>query len=171
MLILFNLETVATFSQMAQQGVYCMWNHTTRKTFNVLIEAEYQWTELIRRLSFLCFGGLENQLSSELICKIQDNIWNGISSTKPWKPLILGSEAEIVGRVVKMIWSSRRNVESRRHWGPEAPQRAGDLGAAQAPSGVQGQRPCWGPQGRSPQEQNGFEIFTLAEIASPQSIF
>ena len=49
---------------------------------------------------------------------------------------------------------------SRRHWGPEAPQEARGLGAAWAPSGVQGQRPI---------KQNGFEVFALAEIGSPES--
>ena len=39
---------------------------------------------------------------------------------------------------------------SRRHWGPEAPREARGLGAAYAPSGVQGQRPFGGPGGEAP---------------------
>ena len=29
--------------------------------------------------------------------------------------------------------------------------------------------PRWGSSGRSPQKQNGFEVFVLAEIGSPES--
>ena len=40
---------------------------------------------------------------------------------------------------------------SKRHWGPEAPQEARGLGAAQAPSGVQGSTPL-GVKGAKPPE-------------------
>ena len=29
--------------------------------------------------------------------------------------------------------------------------------------------PCWGSRGRSPREQNGFGVFTLAKTAFPES--
>ena len=43
------------------------------------------------------------------------------------------------------------------------------LGAAEAPSRVQGQHPVGGPGGQSPREQNGFGVFTLAKTSFPES--
>ena len=71
-----------------------------------------------------------------------------------------------------MISSGRRIQVSTRHWGPEAPQAGGEgvLGSgSRAPQWVTGAAPCWGSKGRRPQEQNGFEVFVLAEIGSPES--
>ena len=53
--------------------------------------------------------------------------------------------------------------------GVEDTTTARGLGAAEAPSGVQGQRPGGGPRGQSPREQNRFGVFTLAETAFPES--
>ena len=57
-----------------------------------------------------------------------------------------------------MIGSRRRVKVSRRHWGPEAPP------------GGEGSGGCLGPQqGTGAVKQNGFEVFALAEIGSPES--
>jgi len=45
--------------------------------------------------------------------------------------------------------------------------RVDGTGCQGPPAGEQGQLTCWW----SPWEQSGLEIFMLAEIASPQSIF
>ena len=51
----------------------------------------------------------------------------------------------------------------------DTPEARG-LGAAEAPSRVQGQRPVWGPGGEAcPREQNGFGVFTLAKTVFPES--
>ena len=57
---------------------------------------------------------------------------------------------------------------SRRHWGQEAPQKARGLGPPRSPVGYRDIAPL-GVQGQSPQKQNGFEVFALAEIGSPES--
>ena len=59
---------------------------------------------------------------------------------------------------------------SRRHWGLEDPEEArglswGHLGPQQA----RGAAPRSGSMGRSPRKQNGFEVFALGEIGSPES--
>ena len=73
------------------------------------------------------------------------------------------------GRVVKMIWSSRRIKVSRWHWGPEAPPGGKGSGDRLGPQQGKGAEPRWGSRGRSPQKRNGFEVFALAEIGSPKS--
>ena len=58
---------------------------------------------------------------------------------------------------------------SRRHWG------AGDSPGGEGPGGRLGPQrgtgaaPRWRSRGRSPRKQNGFEVFALAEIGSPES--
>ena len=68
-----------------------------------------------------------------------------------------------------MISSGRRIKVSRRHWGPEAPQAGGEGSWVPGPQWATGAAPCWGSKGRRPQEQDGFEVLTLAEIGFPES--
>ena len=78
----------------------------------------------------------------------------------------------LVSRLVKMISSGRRIQVSTRHWGPEPPpgRRWGGLGVwVPGPQWVTGAAPCWGSKGWRPREQNGFEVFVLAEIGSPEN--
>ena len=49
-----------------------------------------------------------------------------------------GTRFDLICRVVKMIWSSRRMKISRRHWGPKAPQKARGLDAAYRGSALLG---------------------------------
>ena len=53
-------------------------------------------------------------------------------------------------RAVNKILSRRRYFESRWLWGPEGPPQVRGLGAAEAPSGVQGQSPVGVPGGKAP---------------------
>ena len=58
---------------------------------------------------------------------------------------------------------------SRRHWGPEAPPGGEGSGGRLGPQWGTGAAHRWGSRGRSRRKQNGFEVFALAEIGSPES--
>ena len=63
-----------------------------------------------------------------------------------------------------MILSRRRFFESRRHGGPYAPALARGLGAAQAPSGVQGQSPVGSPGGEAPGSKMNLRLLRLSNV-------
>ena len=49
------------------------------------------------------------------------------------------------------------------------PPRGEGSGGRLCPQQGTGAAPLWGSRGRSPWKQNGFEVFALAEIGSPES--